>query len=452
MSTTYNGVIYEELSVDVSQSNEFAPRLVKQKDAYTRGYIITLTKDGEKLTIPTTNTTAWFNVRNQTDPTKRASATGTINNNGTVTVIVPAVVMEVEGYIQCDVSIITASGNDTHILKSTLFYLACEAAANPDGTTSQAEDSILAGIAAGTIVPPAGPYVPKTRKIAGISLSNDIAANTLLRALEAPHTTWESDAPTQSDAGDIGDMWVHMYTVGSDAKYDLYLCIDYGGGTYFWQKQASVSDIPTVLSALTNDCNYIPIYNAESAPPTTNVETMYSVPCMWIYDSQLWLVWGRGTVTIPGQPTKYAYTYQKLETVVTGSGSSIGDPFYDGQIGFLAAASNNLRYGYGGNWYVLANEAYVDKYSPHTMSYTLLSSSWSSQAQTLNISSSGYTVTNKTKVDIQIDDTAYTALLAAGCMGLYVTNNSGSLVIHALGVAPTSNVTVQLTISEVMTL
>lgn len=184
MSTTYNGTIYEELAVDVSQQNEFPPCLVKQGDAYTRGYIITLTNNGEPLTIPTTNTIVWFNCRNQTDPTKRASAAGTINEDGTVTVIVPTVVMEVAGLIQCDISIITASGNDTNILKSTLFYLNCEEAANPDGTTTAAEDSILAGIAAGTIGPPAGPYVPKTRKIAGIDLQDDITTQELKTALD----------------------------------------------------------------------------------------------------------------------------------------------------------------------------------------------------------------------------------------------------------------------------
>ncbi len=189
MSITYDGTIYEELSVDVSQQNEFAPRLVKQGDAYTRGYIITLTKNGEPLTIPTANTTAWFNCRNKTDKTKRASATGTINSNGTVTVKVPTVVMEVAGFNQCDISIITASGNDTNILKSTLFYLNCEEAANPNGTTTAAEDSILAGIAAGNIVPPAGPYVPKTRQIAGIDLQDDINAADLKTALSVPTKT-----------------------------------------------------------------------------------------------------------------------------------------------------------------------------------------------------------------------------------------------------------------------
>ena len=184
MSITYDGTIYEELSVDVSQQNEFAPRLVKQGDAYTRGYIITLTENGEPLTIPTANTTAWFNCRNKTDETKRASATGTINSNGTVTVKVPTVVMEVAGFIQCDVSIITASGNDTNILKSTLFYLNCEEAANPNGTTTAAEDSILAGIAVGTIVPPAAPYVPKTRKITDeLDLHEDITTEQIKHIL-----------------------------------------------------------------------------------------------------------------------------------------------------------------------------------------------------------------------------------------------------------------------------
>ena len=174
MSVTYNGVIWENISVDVSRPNEFAPRLVKQKDAYTRGYIITLTDNGEKLTIPVANTTAWFNCSNKTDPTKRASAEGSINNDGTVSVLVPAVVMDVAGYIQCDVSIITASGNDTHILKSTLFYLDCQEAANPNGTSSATEDTILAGIVTGTLVPP-GVFRPRviTETFSGTGIPTD---------------------------------------------------------------------------------------------------------------------------------------------------------------------------------------------------------------------------------------------------------------------------------------
>lgn len=183
MSSVYNGVIYQPINVDVSQPNEFAPLLVKQKDAYSRGYDITLTDSGKALNISTQNSTVWFNCCNQSDTRKKASVAGTINENGTVTVIVPAVVMDVKGLIQCDISVITAVGEETHILKSTLFYLNCEAAANPDNVTSEAEESILAGIAAGTICPPGGPYVSKARKIAGIDLQDDISSSDLADAL-----------------------------------------------------------------------------------------------------------------------------------------------------------------------------------------------------------------------------------------------------------------------------
>ena len=158
----YGGKIYERISVDVSQPNMFAPPLVKEGDAGTRGFIITMTNNGDPITIPDT-ATIWLNCSNTADAEKHASVEGTINSDGTVTVDVPTVVMEVPGIIECDVSIITLSGTDeTEILKSTLFCLSCERAANKDGTSTEAEDSILAGIASGEIEVPgaSGPQGP----------------------------------------------------------------------------------------------------------------------------------------------------------------------------------------------------------------------------------------------------------------------------------------------------
>lgn len=158
----YGGKIYERISVDVSQPNMFAPPLVKEGDAGTRGFIITVTDNGDPINIPDT-ATVWLNCSNTADAEKHASAEGTINSDGTVTVDVPTVVMEVPGIIECDVSIITLSGTDeTEILKSTLFCLSCERAANKNGTSTKAEDSILAGIASGEIEVPgaSGPQGP----------------------------------------------------------------------------------------------------------------------------------------------------------------------------------------------------------------------------------------------------------------------------------------------------
>lgn len=189
----YNGSVIQEISLDVSRFNPIAPILVKQKDAYTRGFKVTITDNGTPLQIQD-SAEVWFNCENLTpviesgvETTKKASVEGTVNADGTVTVFVPSVVMEIAGNIQCDISIITtAEANNEltpQVLKTMTFMLDCQKAANPSGTSSAAEDDILVGLASGTIVPPSGEYVPRTRTIAGLPLSADIAADDLSGAI-----------------------------------------------------------------------------------------------------------------------------------------------------------------------------------------------------------------------------------------------------------------------------
>ena len=95
------------------------------------------------------------------------------------------------------------------------------------------------------------------------------------------------------------------------------------------------------------------------------------------------------------------------------------------------------------------NEArIINSCSSKVISVTIPSSGWSNNAQSLNLSSI-YTVTNKTKVDIEGDDTVIEQLVIDDCDGIYVENNSGSLTIKAITNAPTENITVQLVIYEV---
>ena len=287
--------------------------------------------------------------------------------------------------------------------------------------------------------------VDKTTTIANIPLSSDISAADLgdeLRDVIAPSSVTSNQLPKLGQFGRKASNGKPVFGYGASSVDD-------------WKELALSDDIPTVptdVSDFDNDAGYIPIYNAESAPPSGNTESFYAVPCVWVYNDKLWLVWARNTVSVPGQTTQYYYTYQRLETIQAYAGGSMsGTPDFDGQVGFLATDTNKLKYGYNGSWYSLANESYVQKYAQHTLSYTLLAASWSSLAQTLNISSS-YTVTSNTKVDMQIDGTAYTALESADCKGLYIENNNGTLTAQAIGSAPSTDITVQLTIMEVLTL
>ena len=95
------------------------------------------------------------------------------------------------------------------------------------------------------------------------------------------------------------------------------------------------------------------------------------------------------------------------------------------------------------------NEArIINSCSSKVISVTIPSSGWSNNAQSLNLSSI-YTVTNKTKVDIEGDNTVLEQLVIDDCEGIYVENNNGSLTIKAITNAPTENITVQLVIYEV---
>ena len=84
----YNGSIIQNITLDVSQFNPIAPILVKQKDAYTRGFKVTITDNGTPIQIPNDGTASVvFNcenqegIDNQTGENKRASVYGTINND-----------------------------------------------------------------------------------------------------------------------------------------------------------------------------------------------------------------------------------------------------------------------------------------------------------------------------------------------------------------------------------
>lgn len=234
----YEGKVNIRLSVDVSQPNMFAPPLVKQGDSNTRALVITLTDNSEPIAIPD-DATVWLNCRNTADNEKRASVECEINADGTVTGIVPTVVMEAAGIIECDVSVITLSeSNETELLKSTLFCLSCERAANKDGTTTEAEDSILTGIASGEITIPAAkgdPGPPGPPGPAGSSV-------TIINAETVPESAnWDGEIPT-TYAGQTGEKGEIAFWNGE--LWYLYNVATLGQTTYYhWDKVAVTEDL-----------------------------------------------------------------------------------------------------------------------------------------------------------------------------------------------------------------
>lgn len=60
-----------------------------------------------------------------------------------------------------------------------------------------------------------------------------------------------------------------------------------------------------------------------------------------------------------------------------------------------------------------------------------------------------FTVSSNSKVDIQPNATVLSQLMTDGVTALYIENNNGTLTLYALGSAPTTAMTLQVTIMEV---
>ena len=84
---------------------------------------------------------------------------------------------------------------------------------------------------------------------------------------------------------------------------------------------------------------------------------------------------------------------------------------------------------------------------PTSISYTLDSDDWDNGEQTLTIS--GYTVTNKTKIDVDFNSTIANTLYNMGCIGLYIENDNGVVTCKTIGDTPDDDITIQLTLVEV---
>lgn len=116
-------VITREISVDVAKRNIFSAIVAKQFDTNSRFLKVTLTNLGDVLTVPNTATVVINALRE--DGQSRAFL-GTANTDGTVTVPLTQWMLELDGEVKCDISVVNA---DESKLTSTMFILAVEEAA-----------------------------------------------------------------------------------------------------------------------------------------------------------------------------------------------------------------------------------------------------------------------------------------------------------------------------------
>ena len=133
--------ILREITVDVAQLNRFQAIVAKQYDRQSRFLKVHLTNMGEEIEADQ-EATVVINARREDGVAK--SFLGEVNNDGTVTVPLTYWMLELDGMVKCDISIIVGTES---VLTTTLFELEVqEAAADEESVEADEDYGILVGL------------------------------------------------------------------------------------------------------------------------------------------------------------------------------------------------------------------------------------------------------------------------------------------------------------------
>jgi len=120
--------ITKELDVEVTKPNIFQAIVAKQYDMNTRFLKVTLKDCGNRIDVPLTDTTkVVINAERKDGQSKGFD--GVINDDGTVTVPLHSWMLELDGTVICDISVIDTAADDNKKLTTTSFTLLVEKAA-----------------------------------------------------------------------------------------------------------------------------------------------------------------------------------------------------------------------------------------------------------------------------------------------------------------------------------
>jgi len=135
--------IVKNISVDVASENIFRSIIAKQYDTDSRFLQVRLTNEGEQINVSPTSVVIINALREDNEAQAFA---GTVNEDGTVTVPIAYWMLELDGQVKCDISVIDS---EQRKLSSTSFTISVEAAAysGTDITEDESYDVLVSLIA-----------------------------------------------------------------------------------------------------------------------------------------------------------------------------------------------------------------------------------------------------------------------------------------------------------------
>ena len=135
--------IIKELTIDVTKPNVFQAIVAKQYDMNTRFIKATFADGGRPIDIPKSQTLSVIINAERKDGQSKGFD-GVINDDGTVTVPLHSWMLELDGTVVCDISVVDTKENSEKKLTTTSFTLIVEKASyGGDDVTSDPQYDVL---------------------------------------------------------------------------------------------------------------------------------------------------------------------------------------------------------------------------------------------------------------------------------------------------------------------
>ncbi len=188
-------IVIKPITVEVSKPNVFQAIAAKQNDSNSRFLKVTFVNEGEKITVPSS---AKVTINAERKDGKSNSFFGAVNDDGTAIVPIHSWILELPGYVDCDVSIIE---EDSKLTCTTFSLLVEEASHGSDDISEDEQYDVLTDLInqVDNVVSSAASAVPNTVSGSAIAIGDISPIKHAINVKTTPPKTFESAPYLYSD-------------------------------------------------------------------------------------------------------------------------------------------------------------------------------------------------------------------------------------------------------------
>lgn len=240
----------KKISLEIYKPNLFKVIAAKQGDSNSRFLKATIVDDAKKIDVPLTSTVTINAVRG--DGVAKSFA-GTVNDDGTVTVPLTSWMLDIDGVVECDVSVF---GEENSKLTTSKFIVEVEDATCTDGNISEDENYDIL-----------------------VQLITDVKSLSVNKVIEITENASDEEVPTAKAVYDYGESIKRTANAPVQSVNGKTGAVNLtASDVHALPDTTTIPKVPENISAFNNDAGYLTDHQSlKNYPTKSEVEADFTV-------------------------------------------------------------------------------------------------------------------------------------------------------------------------------